>query len=111
LLTAKAEGRWKVLEEKKSSEASSAPEHFLRAGYSFRWKIPVAAESVIRVYHAGAWIWNEAKGRPKYHRLWDATLETKIGQLTYFVGYQEGEAAPLYSAINTTRVGLMVTLK
>jgi hypothetical protein len=111
LVNVRAEAGWKILEDGRSVEASNAPERFLRVGYSARWKVPFAAASVVRLFHAGIWRWDDWKGRGRFHRLWDATVESKLGQLTYFVGYQEGEAAPMYLPVHTTRAGLVATFK
>jgi hypothetical protein len=71
-----------------------------------------ASASSVRVYHAGLWAWSDfTTKRNDFHDLWDLMLEVKIGQLTYFVGYQRGEAAPLFNPINTTRGGLVVRFK
>jgi hypothetical protein len=43
--------------------------------------------------------------------LWDLAVETKIGNITYFVGYRRGEAAPLYEPIETTQAGLSIRFK
>ena len=85
---------------------------FQRVGYDVVWSIPASADVIIRVHHAGVWQWMEGQqGGMDFHPLWDMALETKIGQLTYFIGYQRGEAAPLFTAINTTRAGLVVRFK
>lgn len=91
---------------------ADADKTFSRLGYDARWRIPVSADAVIRIYHAGFWTWSDFESvADEFHDLWDLLLETKIGQLTYFVGYQRGEAAPLFRPINTTRAGLVVRFK
>jgi hypothetical protein len=89
-----------------------ADKTFNRLGYDVRWRIPVSADTVIRLHHAGLWTWSDFESvSDEFHGLWDLLLETKIGQLTYFVGYRRGEAAPLFVPINTTRAGLVVRFK
>jgi hypothetical protein len=92
--------------------AEDADKTFSRLGYDVAWRIPVSADAVIKIYHAGLWTWSDFESvADEFHDLWDLLLETKIGQLTYFVGYQRGEAAPLFRPINTTRAGLVVRFK
>lgn len=111
LLQVKSEAGWKVVENSGSTEATAQPEQFGRFGYDLRWTVPLAKLTVLRAHHAGVWILDDWGGEAQYHRLWDLAVETKIGNLTYFVGYQEGEAAPLYAAVNTTKAGLAVRFK
>ncbi len=46
-----------------------------------------------------------------WHALWDILAQIQVGAVTYFVGYQEGEAAPLFRATETTRVGLSFAIE
>lgn len=86
-------------------EASDGEEEpFFRAGYDIRWRVPMAQSSAFRMHHAGTW--NSASGAPPdWHLLWDLLFETDLGGVTYFVGYQKGEAAPLFQPTETTRIG------
>ena len=82
------------------------------AGYDLLWRIPVSSDAVINIYHARLWTWSDFESVPdEFRDLWDLLLETKLGQLTYFIGYQRGEAAPMFRPINTTRAGLVVRFK
>jgi hypothetical protein len=79
-------------------------EPFFRSGYDLRWRVPVAQASAFRIHHAGTW--NTMSGvLPDLHLLWDLLFETELGGVTYFVGYQKGEAAPLFQPTETTRIG------
>jgi len=89
--------------------AAAAPEDFRRAGYDLRWRLPVAAATVLRIHHAGLWVFSDPPD-DAFHSLWDVALESRIGNLTYFVGYQEGEAAPLFQPVETTSVGVVIRL-
>ena len=92
--------------------AVDADKTFSRLGYDLRWRIPLSADVVVRVHHAGVWTWSDfVTVTDEFHDLWDMLLEAKIGQLTYFVGYRRGEAAPLFQPINTTRLGLVIRFK
>ncbi len=78
---------------------------FFRVGWDVRWRIPIGRTALLRLYHAG--LWNDpfdADG--KWHLLWDVLFEVEVAGMKYFVGYQEGEAAPLFTPIETTRAGL-----
>jgi hypothetical protein len=88
-----------------------AEKTFRRLGYDVRWRIPVSADAVIRVHHAGVWTWSDfVTVADEFHDLWDLLLEARTGQLTYFVGYRRGEAAPVPTD-HTTRLGLIVRFK
>jgi hypothetical protein len=92
--------------------ASDRDKDFRRVGYDLLWRIPISADTLIRIHHAGVWSWADFESDDgEFHDLWDLLLETKIGQLTYFIGYQRGETAPLFQPINTTRAGLLVRFK
>ncbi len=85
-------------------------EGFWRAGYEVRWRIPVAEAALLRLHHAG--VWNDPSGMGgDWHALWDILAQIQVGAVTYFVGYQEGEAAPLFRATETTRVGLSFAIE
>jgi hypothetical protein len=59
----------------------------------------------VRIHHAG--LWNDPTDTDgQWHLLWDVLVELEVGGMQYFVGYQEGEGAPLFKPIETTRVGL-----
>jgi hypothetical protein len=89
-----------------------AEKSFRRLGYDLQWRIPLSSDVLIRLHHAGLWTWSDFVTVPdEFHDLWDLLLEAKIGQLTYFVGYRRGEAAPVFQPINTTRLGLVVRFK
>jgi len=80
-------------------------EPFVRTGYDVRWLVPVAQDAALRMHHAG--IWNRTKGaRLDWHALWDLRFETELAGVTYYVGYQRGEAAPLFVPTESTRIGL-----
>lgn len=92
--------------------AANLKKNFRRAGYDLQWRIPVSADALIAIHHAGLWAWDDFRtDEGEFHDLWDLVLEMKLGQLTYFVGYQRGDAAPLFQPINTTRAGLIVRFK
>ncbi len=99
--------------------AMAAPDDFARAGYEVNWTIPLAKNTVGRLHHAGIWIiWDGTERQVEqddqqgeFHALWDIVIETKIGALTYYVGYQKGEAPPLFMPIETTRAGISFWLK
>ncbi len=79
-------------------------EPFFRSGYDVRWRVPMALSSALRLHQAGTW--NAMAGaEPRWHVLWDLLFETELGGVTYYVGYQKGEAAPLFQPTETTRIG------
>ena len=54
-----------------------------------------------------AGLWHRPDGASgDFHTLWDLALEVDMGGVTYLVGYQRGNAAPLFVPIETTRAGL-----
>ncbi len=74
-------------------------------GYDVRWRVPVGEHGLLSLHHAG--LWNDPDGsEAKFHALWDLMLEIEVAGVTYFIGYQEGEAAPLFMPTETTRVGV-----
>jgi len=86
-------------------EDPALEEDFFRTGYEVNWTVPVHTRTAVRIRHAG--IWNiVTDGRWDWHPAWDILVETQLGEITYFIGYQKGEAAPLFEPIETTRVGL-----
>ena len=88
----------------------AAPERFLRGGYELRWKLPLARRTVVHLHHAGEWVKPEGGART-FHKLWDLALEAGIGDVTYYLGYQRGEAAPLYQPIETASAGITLRFK
>ena len=86
--------------------APSTPEEaFFRLGYEARWRVPLGSQALLRLHHAG--LWNDPRDVDgEWHFLWDLTFEIEVGGVTYLVGYQAGEAAPLFLPIETTRLGL-----
>lgn len=86
-------------------------EGFWRLGYELRWKIPLSSDSILRLHHAGLHDESDLPHDDKFHRLWDVLLQTKVGELTYFIGYQEGAAAPLFQATETIRAGVVVSFQ
>ena len=88
-------------------DVQALEEDFFRAGYEIQWRIPLGEANLVRFRHAN--VWNDPGGaKGAWHTLWDIQLEVAMGGMTYFVGYQEGEAAPLFEPIQTTRVGAFV---
>ena len=88
-------------------DLSLLEEEFVRVGYDLRWRIPVGASSNVRLHNAG--IWNKVAGRvAEWHMLWDVMIEVRAAGLAYFIEYQEGEAAPLFQHIETSRLGLSI---
>jgi len=82
---------------------------FARAGYEVVWRVPTSANGLVRFHHAGTWILSELTGTDeRFNVLWDIALEQKLGEVTYFVGYQRGSAAPLFKATETTRAGFVL---
>ena len=90
-----------------AAHRENAPEDeraFFRTGYALRWRIPMAESAALRIHQASTW--NTSNGAtPKWHILWDLLFETELGGVTYYVGYQKGEAAPLFQPTETTRIG------
>ena len=80
-------------------------EDFFRAGYEVNWTVPVHTRTSIRFHHGGTWN-IVTDQRWDWHPLWDILVETQLGEVTYFVGYQRGEAAPLFAPTETTRAGI-----
>ena len=87
----------------------SLEQSFSRVGYEVRWRVPVGEGSLVRLHHANVWN-NPAVGDAGWHTLWDVQIDVAVGAMTYFIGYQNGEAAPLFMPIETTRVGLSFAL-
>ncbi len=110
LLELKAELGSRLEQDTENPEAMAAPEDFRRAGYDFRWRLPVARATELRIHHAGLWVFSDDLAEDEFHSLWDVALETKIGNLTYYIGYQEGEAAPLFQPTETTQMGVLIRL-
>ena len=79
--------------------------YFFRAGYEARWRVPVAANLLFNLRHAGLWNRPEGAGGA-FHALWDLAVEVDLGDVTYLIGYRNGEAAPLFLPVETTRAGL-----
>lgn len=86
-------------------------ESFWRLGYEVRWKIPLSSNSILRLHHAGLHDGSDSPRGDEFHRLWDVLLQTQIDELTYFLGFQEGEAAPLFQATETIRAGVVVSFE
>lgn len=83
---------------------------FARAGYEVVWRIPLSANGLLRLHHAGVWDWSDLDSDEggAFHALWDLALEQKLGELTYFIDYQKGAAAPLFLPTETTRAGVVI---
>jgi hypothetical protein len=88
--------------------AGAEGKDFQRAGYEVRWRVPLAADTELSLHHAGLWNWMDGR---RFHPLWDASVETKLGQLRLFLGYQRGAAPPLFRATETTRAGLVLRVR
>jgi len=84
------------------------PDDFFRIGYSFRWTIPVARDTVLRFHAAGIRVSSSDLTEDESHSLREFSLETKIGNLDYYFGFQKGEAAPLFQPIETTQAGILL---
>lgn len=84
---------------------------FRRLGYEVHWRIPLSANTILRLHHAGLRNWSDFPRADEFHSLWDILLQTQVGELTYFVGLQEGSAAPLFEATETIRAGLVVSFR
>jgi len=94
-------GEWGSALERELPELE---ERFVRGGYEIQWRIPFGESELFRFRHAG--LWNDpASGARDFHSLWDVQAEMRLGGATYFVGYQKGEAAPLFQRIEATRFG------
>lgn len=97
----------RVEESSEMAETQATPESFERAGYELAWTIPVARATVINLRAAGLWVF--ASDMPDdFHDLWEVKVETRIGNLDYYLGYQKGEAAPLFQPVETTQAGLLI---
>lgn len=83
------------------------PEDFERLGYEARWTVPMAKATVLKLHLAGVWVFSDDVN-DDFHDLWDVSLETEIGNLTYYIGYQSGSAAPLFQATETTQAGIVL---
>lgn len=105
-----AEAGTRLDEDEDEAAAVAAPEDFQRAGYDFHWRLPVARGTELKIHHAGLWVFSSDLPEDEFHSLWDLALETRIGALTYYVGFQKGEAAPLFLPTETTHVGVLVRL-
>ncbi len=85
-------------------EAADLEGGFGRVGYEVQWRVPVGDVNLVRFRHAN--LWNDPAGADgSWHALWDVQAEVTLRGMTYFVGYQKGEAAPLFAPIETTRMG------
>jgi hypothetical protein len=86
-------------------------EGFRRFGYEIHWKIPLRSDSVLRLHHAGLHDQSDLPDGDEFHSLVDFLLQTTLGELTYFIGFQEGEAPPLFQATETVRAGVVVSFQ
>jgi hypothetical protein len=105
-----AETGQKIDEDESNPDAAASPERFERAGYELHWRIPIARDSVLTFHHAGLWVFSNELDQDEHHALWDVVLQTRLGNLDYYVGFQQGEAAPLFQATETTQVGVVVRM-
>lgn len=103
-------GKGVAREEQPAADPVRPGAGFVRGGYAVRWRIPMTARTILRLHQAGEWLAAEDRG-PGFHPLWDLALETQIGDLVYVLGYQRGEAAPLYRPIETTRLGVSLRFR
>jgi hypothetical protein len=103
ILTLRLEHGWNVRDEN-----DVAPDNFTRPGYGVRWKVPVARNMVVRLDHDGRWAYGAFfDGAPEYHPMWDAGLEVRQGETTYFLGYRRGEAPPVFREVRAVMAGLV----
>ncbi|MDH3402883.1 MAG: hypothetical protein OES32_11055 [Acidobacteriota bacterium] len=98
----------KVDESSEMETSGLNPEDFERAGYEFTWTIPVARATILKVHTAGLWVFQDAMA-DDFHDLWDVSFETQFGNLKYYMGFQKGEAAPLFQPIETSQAGLVLS--
>lgn len=107
ILTLRLEHGWNVRDK-----TDVAPQDFTRPGYGVRWKVPIARNMVVRLDHDGRWSYGAFfDGAPEYHPMWDAGLEVRQGDVTYFLGYRRGEAPPVFREVKAVMAGLVVGVR